>query len=642
MNSFRPTVFRAIVSIAACLAALTALLAGVAWFQRRSPDIHPAVATLPPARKLTGPAVKPAPAAQGFVGSEACAKCHSAIAETYAQHPMYRSCGVTPGPDDIELFDQRTEFQTSDGRYYRVERRDDGIYHHEMMRDHEGQDIYDQAFKIGLYIGSGTRGKSYAIDHDGILFQSPISWYTNKGGLWDISPGYRPFNHQRFERRILDQCIICHAGRVATVAGRESAFAEPVLLEAAIGCERCHGPGQKHVALHESGGAPQDDASIVNPASLTPDRRDAVCNQCHLQGKHRIARYGRRFGDFRPGDRLDDVVAVLVDNTGVRADGRTKAVSQVEQMNDSTCFKQSQGQLGCTSCHDPHAHPGHGDTAAYYRNRCMTCHDEHGCSLAAEKRQAAPANDSCVYCHMPHMSTHDIPHASQTDHRILRIPDSELLEPDLGEAPAELALFDETHTTMPDWERERVRVIGKLRKFEQQNYGPEAALREIEETLRAIVEIAPDDVASWFSLGASAAMRRDQGAARMAWERVLEVEPEHEHALDALASACQNSGDFEAAMRYLDRLLAINPWQARNHARRAMMLAGLGDLSGAIEAGETAIELDPSNTKTRRWLIGAYQQRGDAIQSQRHAEILRRMSESRMPALSHEEHTDER
>ena len=633
MHSNRPAITGAVLSLVFGLAVLAVVVTAAVWLRRPSSSEPPAPPQ-PEQLHFAARAVKPTPAPQGYVGSQACAKCHAEIAESYARHPMYRSCGITPGPDDIEAFDERSEFQASDGRRYRVERRDGEIVHHEIMRDGDGNEIYDQAFKIGFFIGSGTRGKSYAIDHEGLLFQSPISWYTNKGGLWDLSPGYRPFNHARFERRIIGQCVLCHAGRSALAEGQENIFTEPVLLEAAIGCERCHGPGQKHIELQESARPPEHDPSIVNPVSLTADRRDAVCNQCHLQGKHRLARYGRQFDDFRPGDRFDDVVAVLVANTGVRADGRTKAVSQVEQMNDSTCFRKSEGRLGCTSCHDPHSHPGHGDTAAFYRSRCLQCHDEHGCSLDLAQRQAPPAEDSCVYCHMPRLSTHDIPHATQTDHRILRIADSEPIALDTSEAPAELVLFDEANTPMPDWEIERAYSLGKLRKFEQQNYGPDAALRAIDASLRAVLEVAPDDTPSWFGLGASAAMRRDMAEARQAWERVLQYEPEHEHALDALAGICHNTGDFETGLRYVDRLLALNPWHARNYTRQAMMLSGFGDWDRALEAGEKAMELDPTDGKARRWLIDAYRQRGDLINSQRHADILRRITESRMPIAS--------
>lgn len=629
MSSVRPAVLGLIV-LGVVAAAAAAVVGARAWL--RGPATLVETAKPPPKPRLTGPVVKPPPPAQGYAGSAVCSKCHAAIAETYARHPMSRSCGTTPGPDDIEAFDERTEFQASDGRHYRVERRDGEIYHHELMRDDAGREIYDQAFKVSFYIGSGTRGKSYAIDHDGILVQSPISWYTSKGGLWDVSPGYRPFNHPRFERRIAEECVTCHSGRAAVDPERENVFVEPVLLEAAISCERCHGPGRNHVELQESGNPPSGDASIVNPLKLTPDRRDAVCNHCHLQGKQRVARYGRRPDDFRPGDRLDDVLAVLVAATGVRADGRTKAVSQVEQMNDSECFKQSAGRLGCTSCHDPHSHVSGDEKAAYYRGRCMQCHDEHGCSLAAEKRRAPPADDSCIYCHMPRLSAHDVPHATQTDHRILRVADTDPMPWEAAPETSELVLFDREHTPLPDWEIVRVESFGKLREFERQSYGPEAALLEIEQSLRAVVELAPDDAASHYALGTSASLRHDLGAARGAWERALEIKPQHEQTLNALVNVCQNSGDPEAALRYLERLLALNPWRARDHALRATLLADLGDWPQAAEAGEAALRLDPTDNEARRWLIAEYQKRGDSFHSQRHEEVLRRISESRMSA----------
>ncbi|HJT31278.1 MAG TPA: tetratricopeptide repeat protein [Pirellulales bacterium] len=629
MSSIRPAAIGFILVGVVGLAAMAIVMASASWL-RGPAELAESVKPPPKPRHFTGPVVKPSPASQGYVGSEVCAKCHAAIAESYAHHPMYRSCGVTPGADDIEAFDERTEFQSTDGRQYRVETRDGEIYHHEMMRDGNGREIYDQAFKVSFYIGSGTRGKSYAIDHDGILVESPISWYTSNGGLWDLSPGYRPFNNQRFERRILTECVNCHSGRPALDADHENAFVEPVLLEAAIGCERCHGPGQKHVELQESATPPSRDSAIVNPLKLTSDRRDAVCNQCHLQGKQRVARYGRLLDDFRPGDRLDDVMAVLVAKTGVRADGRTKSVSQVEQMNDSECFKQSEGRLGCTSCHDPHAHVSGDDKAAHYRARCMECHEEHGCSLAAEKRQAPPANDSCIYCHMPRLSSHDVPHTSQTDHRIVRRAEPELLQWEGSETASELVLFDLDHTPMPDWEIERVVAYGKLHEYEQQNYGPEAELLEIEQTLRAVVELAPDDFASWFALGSSAVLRHDLGAARPAWEHVLEIKPQHEPTLNALVNVCQNSGDPEAALGYLDRLIALNPWRARDQARRATLLADLGDWPQAAEAGEAGLRLDPTDNEARRWLIGEYQKRGDLARAERHAQILQRISESRM------------
>jgi DNA-binding SARP family transcriptional activator len=73
-------------------------------------------------------------------------------------------------------------------------------------------------------------------------------------------------------------------------------------------------------------------------------------------------------------------------------------------------------------------------------------------------------------------------------------------------------------------------------------------------------------------------------------------------------------------------MLAINPWYARNHARRADMLARFERWQEAAEEGEAAIELDPTLTTARQLLVEIYRQAGDGAASQRHAEVLKKMS----------------
>ncbi|HVX12412.1 MAG TPA: tetratricopeptide repeat protein [Pirellulales bacterium] len=600
---------------------ILALLGGAWWLNRpavRTPEEQAA----PPRKMIVGTAVWPEPRPGGYVGSEACTKCHSQIAETYAQHPMYRSAGRTPGSDDVEDFEHGTEFTFADGRTYRVVKEDDGIYHHESLRDKEGELIYDESAKIAFFIGSGTRGKSYAIDRGGILVQSPISWYSTEH-KWDMSPGYT-HHHVRFGRRIPDQCVICHAGRTTIDEEREHVFPEPVLIEAAIGCERCHGPGEQHVRLHESTGADKKEDSIVNPAKLSDDRREAVCYQCHLIGKFRFARYGRTFDDFRPGDRLDDVWSTLVAGTGVRGDRKTKAVSHVEQMRDSVCFKKSNGSLGCVSCHDPHSVPSKSTAEEYYRERCLTCHADKGCSLPAEKRTAAPANDSCIHCHMPRLTAHDIAHASQTDHRLLRKADDDESSP-YGAEGAELVLFDQENSSMPEWERERALAVAKVHRAQESGYAGSRDAEAAEQALRDIIAIAPDDSLSWNTLGSVLELRQEWAGALQAWQRALDLKPQNERALDALSSIYQKTGDYEHALEYLDRLIKLLPFRSRDHARRAMMLSEMGRMPEALAEAETALELDPTDRFMRRWIIEAAQRSGNLETSRRHADIQKRM-----------------
>ncbi|MEZ6122002.1 MAG: hypothetical protein R3C49_02360 [Planctomycetaceae bacterium] len=62
-------------------------------------------------------------------------------------------------------------------------------------------------------------------------------------------------------------------------------------------------------------------------------------------------------------------------------------------MMQSPCFQNSQGQMRCTTCHNPHQKTSAASTD--YQSICHSCHKSHAvpdCSVAA---------DRCVECHMP-------------------------------------------------------------------------------------------------------------------------------------------------------------------------------------------------------------------------------------------------
>jgi hypothetical protein len=191
----------------------------------------------------------------------------------------------------------------------------------------------------------------------------------------------------------------------------------PVFHGLAIGCERCHGPGELHSRRPQTLDA--KDLTIVNPVDLKPPAlREAVCEQCHFQGSRRINQPGRSPFDYRPGLPLAEFVRVLSSQSDPI--NRRKAVGHVEQMRESGCYQRSDGQLGCTSCHDPHRLPAPAERIDYYRSRCLECHSERGCSLPHETRLARSPKDDCTACHMPRSPAADIAHTTQTLHTIPR------------------------------------------------------------------------------------------------------------------------------------------------------------------------------------------------------------------------------
>ena len=94
---------------------------------------------------------------------------------------------------------------------------------------------------------------------------------------------------------------------------------------------------------------PELDDTIVNPRRLEPALREAVCQQCHLQGRLRIQRRGREPFDFRPGLPLHLFWSVFVQPPEATRD--RKAVTHVEQMMASrTSGRTGRTRTGPTRC----------------------------------------------------------------------------------------------------------------------------------------------------------------------------------------------------------------------------------------------------------------------------------------------------
>ncbi len=318
------------VLFAAALGVLAVLAAVAAWLAWRSaagphgPAPTAAAAHPDPRRTYTGPYRNINPDVQ-YVGDAQCVGCHEDIAKSYALHPMGRSlapiadetarqpppCLTGRGGEAIPD-DAHNPFMTF-GRRFRMERQGERAWHRQTAFDESGKPVVEWAQEVRWAIGSGMKGRSYLTEQDGYLLQTPISWFaptrpfppTGKGRVegWDLSPGFGPA--VLAGRLVPASCLVCHANRVREDADHPDRFEPPVFEGCAIGCERCHGPGELHVRREGAN-------TIINPAKLSPDLRDAVCEQCHLEGEARVLRAGRGLQDFRPGLPLCDFWAILV------------------------------------------------------------------------------------------------------------------------------------------------------------------------------------------------------------------------------------------------------------------------------------------------------------------------------------------
>lgn len=252
---------------------------------------------------------------------------------------------------------------------------------------------FDTAYKFGMVIGSGTRGQSYLYWAGTRLFQLPVSYFTMSDS-WANSPGY-PEDEALYNRTINSSCLGCHLSYATTLPSAERGVDhfDPKSMVYGVNCERCHGPGGKHVDFHLANPSVKDPRFIINAAHLSTRQQLDACGVCHSSITKDLP---SGFG-FATGDTFPQVHAVKVDaaHPSVEVHG-----NQYGLLASSECFKQS-GTITCTTCHDPHRQE-RGNTALF-SSRCQTCHTEakhNFCALAATVAKENLVN-RCIDCHMP-------------------------------------------------------------------------------------------------------------------------------------------------------------------------------------------------------------------------------------------------
>jgi hypothetical protein len=571
-----------------------------------------------------------------YVGDAVCAECHPHETETYGRHPMGRSLVPVSGAAAAQAASGSFE---SAGIGYRTRSRDGHLLHEEIRHDPQGRVLTLAMEEVHFVIGSGARTFSYLIDHEGFLFQSPITWFSQKK-LWDLSPGFETRTN-RFERPVTAECLFCHANQARYREHTLNGYRTPIFSGYAIGCERCHGPGESHVQGRERGDLVEGiDATIVNPRRLEPGLRDAVCQQCHLEGEIRVLPRGREPYDYRPGLPLKPFWSVFVKPH----EPTERLVGSFEQLYASRCFQASAGKLGCITCHNPHYWPAAEEKTAYYRNRCLQCHQEKGCNLPLERRREKSGGDNCIACHMPRIDSSDIPHVAVSDHRIPRQAGGppRMLE---GLSPSGLGLGARRAGKLP------------LVLFPQEPVDPEDAdsSRDLGVAMTTLATRAPDlakplclvtlpyleravrrwpeDLPAREALAYALSLQGRNREALAVCQATLEQVPEREASLELAARLARRLGDRETALSYWRRAAAVNPWSSRYRIERARLLAEQHQWPAVQEECQTLLRRNPANVEARLLLAAALTHRGDPAQARAELETAAGLDPNRRDEL---------
>jgi predicted CXXCH cytochrome family protein len=390
-------------------AGVTAGAVWAAWPRARPGPTPPAEEAFPLPPYTASPYLNVGPEAH-YIGTAACAECHKTNHKSYLHTAHSRAFSDVNAADEPP--DGSFEHKTS-GRVYRAYRKDGQLRHQELWCAEDGKEMARVDLPVRYLVGSGSYARTYLVEVDGFLHESPISWYDSRKS-WGLSPGYDSRPTTSFERPVGVECLHCHTGRTEPVG---DTLNRVTFHEKAIGCESCHGPGSLHLERHRDGQATVkgDDLTIVNPGKLSRPLLESICGHCHLGGAALIHLRGRRVTDFRPGRPLNDY---RITYRFAGDEGQMTVVGHMEQLRLSACYQKSPG-LTCVTCHDPHRRDEPKDRVAFQRRMCLGCHADQACRLdVAERLKKEPA-DNCVTCHMPRGDT-EVPHVAFTHHRIGR------------------------------------------------------------------------------------------------------------------------------------------------------------------------------------------------------------------------------
>ena len=599
-------------------------------------------------------------AAAGYVEDKACGTCHVDLFKSYQEVGMAQSFKSPVSARLIEDFG-REFYDDVLQRYYVIDERDDELVFRRFQLDKNDRPINEIEIPVSWIMGSGNRARSYLYQTEwGEMFMLPIGWYA-EDKRWEMSPGFENPDHPGIHRQIPFNCMFCHNAFPEVPSGSDvhwSVETFPHNLPEGTGCQRCHGPGAEHIRSVISGNEiAAIRNAIVNPARLAPDLRDSVCFQCHMLPSASLAG-ARRFGtgvySFRPGQNFSDyMVHVDVVEQGLDPEDRFEINHHGYRFFQSSCYQESEGELSCISCHDPHVKPESSAFRKSVGNVCASCHENANAVHASEPNFST---EDCVTCHMPRRRTGDVIHVTMTDHRIARGPfDLDLLvEPiekqnrivagvgilDFGEPPtgSEGDVYRSIAALRSGRNMEAAQLsleqaLGNLQRQENKPFIDLATsqfntgrYRAAEASARQQIAEGKSLRAAYTVLGTSLLAQGQQQQAIQMLEKSIELQP-HPEAHFNLAAVFIGAGEYRLAEEQLDAAIKLRPFLVEAWKYKARLLVARDDLEAARDALVRVLQLQPLDLAVYGELIDLLRMIGEPDEAERYLELGLRMSQ---------------
>ena len=404
----------------------------VAGCSREEAPAPVAIQTPPPSPAQFAEMLPHAEGVEGYVGSQACQKCHKD--EYSSWHRTYhRTMTQVASPESIQA-DFNNVVLTNDNTRFTLTKKGDEYW---ARMEHIGAGASDAGgldVRLSLVTGSHHMQVFWVPEgHGNLQLGFPFTWLIpEKRWVPRNSTFIRPPDapHQPEAWNIV--CSRCHTTGVEPHFNAAARSVETHVGELGISCEACHGPGARHVALREAAVAAASEhrlepKEIVHPEKLSAERSAQICGFCHSMKWIDAGENWRDSGfRYRPGDNLEETTPIIRASTAASIPGLIEYLQknpslmgdffwpdgmvrvsgrEFNGLLDSPCAKD--GNFSCISCHSGHKSEPDDMLSRVGRENsaCLQCHESFRDSqqLTAHTRHAANSSGSeCYNCHMPH------------------------------------------------------------------------------------------------------------------------------------------------------------------------------------------------------------------------------------------------
>lgn len=329
-----------------------------------------------------------------YAGAASCKKCHAAISENYAHDPHALTSKAASTADLVHTFDKDSNtFNYMGQMQVKVEKRDSGYYQVAYLNGKE-----TRAEPFDVVFGSGEKAYTYGYWQEKVVKELPLSYFRSINN-WASSPGF-PITRVYFDRPVTGRCFECHASYIEKKELQTTSLTITEELEKGsliygIDCERCHGPGNKHIVFHQDHPEEKKAQFITLFKTLTRKQKIDACAVCHSGND--VQSQQSTFA-FRPGDDLSHFYSRDFSSFG-GADPDVHG-NQSTMLAGSKCFIQSK-DMTCNSCHNTHEDLK--GNLSIYSQRCISCHQtQQHTSLTLAK---GITKSNCIDCHMPNQAS---------------------------------------------------------------------------------------------------------------------------------------------------------------------------------------------------------------------------------------------